>query len=345
MSFKSAVLAVLTLAATAMPAFAGEGKFSALLFGDAYWMAANHDSTLEDMNGLWIRRFYLTYDYKFDEKWSARLRLEASQPGDFKTAGTVSAFMKDAFLKWQYKETHAALIGIQTAPTVATYEDVWGYRSIEKVPVELQGWGVSRDAGIGLQGDFGASKKLGYHVVVGNGNNVNAENNTRKKAMGAIHIRPADHLILEGYADYDDRVGAGAGGSDRVTWYGFAGWQADKMRAGVQYAHQTRKDVGEDHDFRIVSGFITGAVRDKLWLFARVDRNMDPNPQGDSIAYIPFASISANTFFIGGADFVVADGVDIMPNVEVITYDDPDVAGPPKPDTDVMARLTFQAKF
>jgi hypothetical protein len=43
-----------------MPAFAGEGKFSALMFGDAYWMAANHDSTLKDMNGLWIRRFFLT---------------------------------------------------------------------------------------------------------------------------------------------------------------------------------------------------------------------------------------------------------------------------------------------
>jgi hypothetical protein len=80
MSFKSVVLAVLTLTATAMPAFAGEGKFSALLFGDAYWMAANHDSTLEDMNGLWIRRFYLTYDQKFDDNWSARLRLEASRP-------------------------------------------------------------------------------------------------------------------------------------------------------------------------------------------------------------------------------------------------------------------------
>jgi hypothetical protein len=345
MSFKSAVLAVLTLTATAMPAFAGEGKFSALMFGDAYWMAANHDSTLKDMNGLWIRRFFLTYDYKFDDKWSARMRTEANMPGDFKTAGTISLFMKDAYIKWQYKETHAALMGIQLAPTVATYEDVWGYRSIEKAPVELQAWASSRDAGIGLTGDFGAGKKVGYHLLVGNGNNYNAENNTRKNAQGAIHIRPRDHVILEGFAAYDDRTGAGAGGADRFTWYGLGAWQADKMRAGIQYAEQKRHYVGEDAKYRILSGFITGAVRDKLWLFGRVDRNMDPNPQGDTIAYLPFATISANTLFIGGADFVVADGVDLMPNVEIIKYDDPDVAGPPKPDTDVMARLTFQAKF
>jgi hypothetical protein len=50
-----------------------------------------------------------------------------------------------------------------------------------------------------------------------------------------------------------------------------------------------------------------------------------------------------NTFFILGADFAMTEGVNLMPNVEVISYDDPDVG--PKPDTDVMARLTFQAKF
>jgi hypothetical protein len=340
MSFKCAVLAALTLAATAVPAFAGEGKFSALLFGDAYWMAANHDSTIEDMNGLWIRRFYLTYDQKFDDTWSARLRLEAAQPGDFKTVATIPAFMKDAWIKWQHN-THSALLGIQPAPTVQIYEDVWGYRSIEKVPVELQAWGASRDAGIGLQGDFGANKRVGYHMVVGNGAAVGSETNTRKKAMGSIHFRPMDHVVLEGYGDYDDRVGS----ADRITYFGFAGWQADKLRAGVQYAKQTRREVGEDQDYRILSGFLTGAVAEKVWLFGRVDRNMDPNPQGDSIPYIPFASVSANTFFIGGADFMVAEGVDIMPNLEVIVYDDPEVAGPPKPDTDVMARLTFQGKF
>jgi hypothetical protein len=287
MSFKSAVLAVLTLAATAVPAFAGEGKFSALLFGDAYWMAANHDSTLEDMNGLWIRRFYLTYDQKFDDVWSGAPAPRGRAARGLHDDDHLPAFMKDAWLKWQHT-THSALIGIQPAPTVQIYEDVWGYRSIEKVPVELQGFGASRDAGLGLQGDFGEAKRVGYHLVVGNGASVGSETNTRKKAMGSIHFRPAAHLVLEGYADYDDRVNA----ADRITYYGFAGWQADHLRAGVQFAKQERREVGEDVDLRIISGFVTGALRDNLWLFGRVDRNMDPNPQGGTIAYLPFASIS-----------------------------------------------------
>ena len=275
MSFKSAVLAVLTLAATAVPAFAGEGKFSALLFGDAYWMAANHDSTIEDMNGVWIRRFYLTYDYKFDEAWSARLRLEANQPGDFETAGTISAFMKDAYLKYT-RGTHAGLIGIQPTATLVTYEDVWGYRAVEKVPVELQGFGSSRDAGIGLQGDFGEGGKVGYHIVAGDGNSVNAETNSKKKIMGALHVRPVDHLILEGYADYEDRVDSG----DRVTYFGFGGWQADHLRAGVQYAKQTRRETGEDIDLRIVSGFVAAGVTEKMWLFGPSTATWIPTCRG-----------------------------------------------------------------
>ena len=340
MSWKRILLAAVTLSATAVPAMAGEGKFSALVFGDAYWMAANHDSTIEDMNGLWIRRLNLTWDQKFDDTWSARARLEANQPGDFETAATISAFIKDAWLKWQ-SDGHSALIGIQPVPTLPLYEDTWGYRAIEKVPVELQGFSASRDGGIALAGDFGENKVLGYHVMVGNGSSVGAETNTKKKAMGSIRLRPVEHVVLEAYGDYEDRVGS----ANRVTYFGFAGYQSDGLRAGVQYAQQTRMETAGDLDLRIISGFITKSVSETIWLLARVDRNMDPNPQGDSIAYMPFDPTAANTFFIGGVDFMVAEGVSLIPNVEATLYDDPEAGGGEAPDTDVMVRLTFQGKF
>jgi hypothetical protein len=336
---KRAVLAALVLAATAMPAAAGEGKLSALVFGDAYWMAANHDSTIEDMNGLWIRRFNLTWDQKFDDAWSARMRLEAAQPGDFSTSATIFAFIKDAWIKGQ-RGAHAALIGVQPAPTLPIYEDLWGYRSVEKVPVELQGLATSRDGGIAVMGDFGENKMLGYHVMVGNGTNVSQETNTKKKAMASLRVRPTGQIVLEAYGDYEDRVNS----ANRVTYFGFAGYQAEKVRAGVQYAQQTRMETGDDIDLRILSGFVAGRVAEKVWLLGRVDRNMDPNPNGALIAYTPFDPSAANTFFIAGVDFTVAEGVSLIPNVEATVYDDPE-AGGEAPDTDVMLRLTFQGKF
>jgi hypothetical protein len=340
MSLKKMLLAAVTLTAMAMPAMAGEGKFSALVFGDAYWMAANHDSTIEDMNGLWIRRVNLSWDQKFDDTWSGRMRLEANQPGDFSTSATISAFIKDAWLKWQ-SDGHSALIGIQPSPTLPLYEDTWGYRSVEKVPIELQNFATSRDGGIAVAGDFGENKILGYHVMLGNGTHVNQETNTKKKGMASIRIRPVEHLVLEVYGDYEDRVGS----ANRVTYFGFGGYQSEGLRAGLQYAQQTRMETGEDLDLRILSGFITKSVGEKMWVLARVDRNMDPNPGGDAIAYMPFDPSAANTFFIAGLDFMVAEGVSLIPNVEATMYDDPEVGGGEAPDTDVMVRLTFQGKF
>jgi hypothetical protein len=341
MQWKRAFVAALTLAATAMPAMAGEGKFSAMVFGDAYWMAANHDSTIEDMNGLWIRRFNLTWDQKFDDTWSGRMRLEATQPGDFSTSGTIPAFIKDAWLKWQ-GGGHSALIGIQPSPTMPLYEDTWGYRSVEKVPVELQGLGTTRDGGIALVGDFGENKTVGYHVMVGNGTHVNAETNTKKKGMASLRIHAGENLVLEAYGDYEDRIDS----ADRYLYFGFAGYQSEGTRAGLQYAQQTRlknEDTAE-YDLRILSGFFTKGLSEKTWILVRVDRNMDPNPGGESIQYMPFADTAANTFFIAGVDFTVAEGVNFIPNVEATMYDDPE-AGGEAPDADVMVRLTFQGKF
>ncbi|HEX6790303.1 MAG TPA: hypothetical protein VF247_03255 [Candidatus Krumholzibacteria bacterium] len=339
MHWKRILLAAVTLAASATPALAaGEGKFSALVFGDAYWMAANHDSIIEDMNGLWIRRVNLTYDHTFDETYSARVRIEALQPGDFSTPLTLQAFLKDAWIKWA-RSGHSALIGIQPSVGMPTVEDTWGYRAVEKIPFELQGLTTSRDGGIAAQGDFGASKTVGYHVLVGNGSHVNQETNTKKKVAGALRVRPIETVVLEAYGDYEDRMNSG----DRVSYYGFAGYTGAGLRAGVQYAHQTRMETGEDVDISFVSGFVVKSITEKMSVLARVDRNMDPNPQGPSIQYMPFASVE-NTFFIAGLDFAVTEGVNFIPNAEITKYDDPD--GPAEaPDTDVMLRLTFQGKF
>lgn len=348
MSFKCAVLAALTLAATAAPALAGEGKWGGEAFGDVYWFAANHDSVLEGENGMWIRRINLSYDYKFSDAYSARVRLEAASPGDF-TSSTMITFVKDAWLRWA-NTNHAALMGLQVTPTFNVIENVWGYRSVEKTPVDLQGLGSSRDLGIGAIGAFGASKKLGYHVLVADGSGTKSETDEGKKIMGAVNVHPNDKLVLEVYADYEDRVND----ADRRTLQAFAGYQAAKLRAGFQWTEQKRTTVGEDVDLTILSGFAAVQASEKMWVFGRVDRNDDANPDGNKIAYIPFDKSAANTFVVGGLDFVlwqenndkgkmVADA-HLMPNVEAIFYESPDGGGP-TPDNDVIPRLTFAMHF
>jgi len=54
---------------------ADPGSFSGYMFGDYYWVAASHDTSLENQNGFWSRRIYFTYDQGLSEEFSMRFRL------------------------------------------------------------------------------------------------------------------------------------------------------------------------------------------------------------------------------------------------------------------------------
>jgi len=321
-------------------AHGGEGKFSGAVFGDIYWIAADHDSTIEDLNGLWLRRINLTHDYKFDDEFSSRVRLEAQTPGDFESDEIMLVFIKDAWVKWTTGNQNI-LVGLSPTPTWSLVEEMWGLRFIEKVPTELQRLGASRDMGLAAEGSFDSGKKFGYHAMVGNGNAQVGEQDAKKKGYLGLRFRPTESWAIEVYGDYEDRVDS----PDRQTYHGFVGYKTSTLRAGAQYIRQVRNATGEDVELSIASAYIEAAVTDKAWLFARVDRNFDPNPEGDRIAYIPFDPTAANTFVLAGIDYWARENIGLSPNVEVVVYAEPETVGLPTPDTDVIPRLTFHFTF
>ena len=78
-----------------------KGKFSALMFGDLYWVQGHHTDKYKGQNGLWFRRINFTYDYDIDEEFSARFRLEAANDDFTKAAAAMTPFVKDAFLEME----------------------------------------------------------------------------------------------------------------------------------------------------------------------------------------------------------------------------------------------------
>jgi hypothetical protein len=291
------------------------------------------------MNGFWFRRVYLTYDYKYDDAISARVRLETATPGDFSNRVAMITYIKDAFLKWQ-SGAQAVLVGISPAPSLPSVEEIWGYRSLEKTASELQRLVTSRDMGVAATGTLGAGKTFGYHAMVGNGNGLETETNSKKKGMLSLRLRPNEHIVIEGYGDYEDRTND----ADRTSAAGLVGYQSPKFRAGAQYAWQRRNTIGDDVELNIVSLFASAAVSEKVWLVGRVDLNMDANPEGNKIAYIPFDPTASNTFVLAALDYHLRDNISVMPNVEAVIYDEPG-AGGDAPDSDFIPRLTFFWKF
>ncbi len=120
-------------------------KISGLVFGDYYWVASNHNNSLEDSNGFWLRRMYLTFDKPLTKTIDTRLRFEMNSAGDFSTKSKLDPFVKDAYVRWKFSKLHQAYIGLSSTPTWNVVEGFWGYRSIEKTILDLQKFGNSRD--------------------------------------------------------------------------------------------------------------------------------------------------------------------------------------------------------
>lgn len=328
-----------------------KGNFSALMFGDWYWVQGHHTDKYKGQNGMQFRRINFSYDYDIDEEFSARFRLEAANDDFTAAAAKMTPFVKDAFLKWKFQATHAALFGLSASPTWDEIEEFWGYRSVEKTPLDLQKWGGSRDTGLALRGNFDSEKRFGYHAMVGNGSDTSQETNKTKKVYLALDAKPVGDFYVQAYGDYETNKSV-TPGSSVGTYQIFAGWKTGRGRVGAQYAHQWRGvTAGTDLHMNLVSVFGVAKLTDRWSALARWDYHMDYNPGLSGVQYFGFSGAgntnvnkAKNTLLVFGADYSRAEGkVHFIPNVEIFTFGRNDAGF--RPAAVVMPKLTVLFKF
>ena len=313
-------------------------KISGYVFGDFYWAAASHDESLKDRNGFWFRRIYLTFDKAMTEQLDMRLRLQMNSAGDFRSDTRLNPFAKDVYLRWKVTDQHQAYLGLSATPTWNVVQDFWSYRSLEKTVLDLQRMGAPRDLGVAFRGSLGSEQKVRYHLMFGNGSSTRGETNRGKGTSASLGFYPNDSFILEFYSDYDQRPLQ----ADRNTYQAFLGYKRDWGRLGIQYAHQKRKgDSKVDLDVLSFFGFVN--VSPRTTLIGRYDRMFDPNPEGPRIAYTPFDPTAKFHFFLAGIDWKVTQEFSLIPNLEVVRYDEREDGS--RPATDVMPRVTFLYRF
>jgi hypothetical protein len=326
---------VLLLGLVIAPAHAEEtrtARVSGLLFGDYYWIAKSHTETNKDQLGFWIRRAYLTVDNDLSEQFSARLQLEMNQNDFTATSTTASPFLKNAYLKYNHSR-HNIFLGISPTPTWNLVETHWGYRSIEKTPLDLYGFGNAVDGGIALWGHFDQGDQWGYQLMVGNGAGTRSETNKDKKYYLALSSEPTKKLVFQFYGDYEN------GPSSAYTIQGFVGLKGVSGRAGILYAQRNIKQDGSvDQTIDLASLYGVANIKENVALIARVDILLDPNPKADKISYLPMVKDAKSTFYLLGADFKVAEKVNIQPNVELVTYSGDN-------GSDLLPRVTIFYKF
>lgn len=334
----SLILIITLLLPTALFAQSdGVGDFSGTVFADYYWVVNHHNEDIEGANGFRFRRIYFTHEYDLGSSFSTRLRLEMENSGNYLSSSGMTPGVKDAYLKYK-PGRHAFYLGISGSPTWGVVEDVWGYRSIEKSPLDLQGYGSSRDFGIAAKGPITGDGTFTYHAMIGNGAGTSSEANKGKKAMLSVGYHPNEQLVFEVYGDYNDRPG-----TSRTTLQAFVGYKTQTLNLGGLFAHQFRENF---NDQTILSAFTHFQASNRVKGIFRIDHTFEPNLVGPGSNYMPFSSLAESTLLLAGVDYQPVEDVNVhfMPNVETVFYSDAP-SSVDTPDTDLVAKFTVSYGF
>jgi hypothetical protein len=341
---KESLVLIVVMAVMVLPKPAQcDGSFKGKMFGDYYYVAGNNVQDLEGRHGLWFRRIYFTYNNQLTDNLKMRLRLEMDSPGDFMSKDKMVPVVKDAWLSYSFGD-NSVLAGVISPPTFGkTIEDFWGYRCLEKTPLDLFKLRSSRDHGIAMKGNLNQSGSISYMAMFGNGSSNKGEINKGKIFYGALTFEPAEGFVLEAYGDYETEV-------DKVSSYvyqGFAGYQGDWGRIGLHFANKHVNAVDLGWDFSVLSGFAVISAGSGLDIIARYDKTRgdgwEAGFQGNKISYIPLADYVKTNLIIVGVSFKVLDSLLLIPNVKYAFYDEPEMGD--KPDADIYANLSFLFKF
>ena len=351
--FSTSATAQTTSGQTGEPKFPSS-KISGLMFGDYYWFNQSHRDQVSDtdptpireLQGLWFRRLYLTYDYAYNERLTTRFRLEANSNGDF-TGGDIVPYVKDAYLKWTYSHEQQLTLGIQPTLTFSWLEELWGLRHIEKTPADLYRLDSSRDFGFTFNGPTWIEGHS-YAAQFGNESGSGAETQEGKiLRLGSRYEQKKSGFAFEGFYSFGTR----AEGEHRHTAQGIAGFRTDVARVGGQYLWQVRKPGTDlpNQSISVWSGFAVWERPNRADLFFRVDAvtgdlgGVETGlPGAADIDYWLLSSQSPFTMWIAGGEWFLHPSVRLSPNLELVRYtNDPDPANFPGRRQDSILRLTF----
>jgi hypothetical protein len=315
------------------------GQLSGYAFGDFYSVSQHHTSSIKGMNGFWFRRIYLTYDKKMDAGFAARLRLEASSPGDFVSTSTMQPFVKDMYLQYS-SGNQKVFLGLIPTPTWEGFETAVGYRPIEKTPLDLYKMGEARDQGISIRGPLDKEKKTSYWLMIGNGSGTKGKTEKGNTIYFQLAHKLSKELTIEGYVDRWDKTGH----TDWRTLQANLVYSGPTSRLGLLFADQRRQNAtGPDTKLQVMSLYADTKASANARPFFRVDFVNNPVPGADKISYLALSKDAKPTFYMAGVEYKLSEDVKIIPNIEYVTYRDSTTSSTPK--NNVFFRVTFYYAF
>ncbi len=321
-------------------------KFSGLMFGDYFYNAASHDTTLRDLNGFQMRRIYITTDYTISDNFISRFRMEADQsPASNTAGGKIGVMVKDAWLSWKNIFTGSDLIfGLSPTPAFDVSEGAWGHRYLEKTIMDLNGVVPSRDLGIDLKGSFAQGGTVKYWLKIGNNSGNAPEVNKYKRFYGSLEFDPSPNLLITiygDYASYPQKLDPSENKLKNNSAFVGAAFLSYKQKGsfglGAEgYLKSQQNNVLNSNGTSLASQSGFGV---SLWAYVNFSETVQLVGRFDTADPNTDAENDGRSLILAGLEFDPVKNVSITPNVEVFTYQQSGI------DSDVTPRVTFFWQF
>lgn len=165
--------------------------------------------TASSGTGVDVTRFYLIFDEKFDDTWSANITTDAN----YNSGQQVDVFIKKAYVQATLSKALWGRLGCADLPWIPLVESLYGYRFVEHVITDRLHFGTSADWGLHGGGALD-DQRVSYAVSVVNGNGF--KNPTRSKSMDVearVAVSPLDGLTVA-VGGYSGKLGKDEYGAD-----------------------------------------------------------------------------------------------------------------------------------
>ena len=287
------------------------------IFSTIFW---NYNTDLSSgsskKNSFEVKRVYLGYKFKIDDKISAKVTFDI---GKNSAGSDYTAFLKTAQIDWSLKDNFKLSFGMIGNKQFKYQESIWGYRYLYKTFQDENKFGSSAD--LGVNGEIKVSKNLKMNLFMLNGEGYKniQDDNGYMKIGGNLIYEISNGLSLKLY--YDSEPGNDEFNVTNVGY--FIGYDKNKTRVGFEYNKinnaKSYNSPSLDNNLSGFSGYISQNFSENSSVFFRYD-SLESNIVSGSSE--PWNSGKDGKLMILGYEHVVTKGFKLNLNYRNYNYTD-----------------------
>ena len=249
-----------------------KGKVTGKVFFN-YHINATEDA--EQKGAFELTRAYLGYKYKFNNKFSATILLDAGKNSE---GSDHTVFIKNAKIDFKAESWLTLSAGIFGMKQFKDQEKFWGYRYLYKSLGDEYKFGTSADLGFIAAMNINDNLKLDILIVNGEGYKELQDQSGNNRYGANLVYKPSKNWIFKAY--YDTMKGIDVDDNTKQTTISnialFVGYKTDDFRIGAEYNilqnGETYKKAAEDKDLQGLSFYSTYNINEKWNVFGRYDQ-------------------------------------------------------------------------